>query len=145
MYKDRLNELTKSILLDASQLAFIEEAPKTFKLLDSYLKLFRYVTREKEIECLECEIEAVNHYINIQRIHYDFDFEVSIDKAEVLKTIFISKLSLFTFFDELLINILTDEKKCKSAALKFDIQNGQVKARLEVSYLDKLEIFNTLL
>ncbi|WP_070000372.1 histidine kinase [Cellulosilyticum sp. I15G10I2] len=145
MYKERLKELTHSVLLDASQLAFIEEAPKTFNLLDSYLKFFRYLSKEKEKECLDYEIEVIEHYINIQRTHYDFNFEVAIDKDKMLKTIFITKSSLIAFFDKLLINILSQEEKCKRMALEFEIQNGQVKVILEVSYLNKAEIFSALL
>jgi LytS/YehU family sensor histidine kinase len=145
MYKDKLNELANSVLLDASQLAFIEEAPKTFKLLDSYLKFLRYLTKEKEIECLDNEVEAIEHYISIQKIHYDFDFRLTINKDEMLKTLFITKSNLIMFVDNILSNILSGEERFIGAELKFDIQNEQVKAILMVSYLGKVETFDTLL
>ncbi|MGI6777122.1 MAG: histidine kinase [Acetivibrionales bacterium] len=95
----RFEEFTYIILVNASQVAYHEEAPVTHSLLSSFNEVYRYIIKKEDKVLLEDEISILKKYFNVQKIRYGNKFSVLINENLSDKAIYINHLSVIDFVD----------------------------------------------
>lgn len=106
MKRRRFDRFTQIFLVNASQMAYIEEAPVTQDMLQKFIELFRYFNRTEETVSLTEEINALQNYIHLQRLRYGSRFDVSCTKCEDSGDISVSRLTVLDLFDDIISNAL---------------------------------------
>jgi LytS/YehU family sensor histidine kinase len=77
MKQRRFDEFTQIFLVNASQMAYLEEAPSTQVMLQKFYDLFRYFIKPESRVLLSCEMDILQSYIDIQKIRYGNRFNIS--------------------------------------------------------------------
>lgn len=95
-------ELTLSLMANASQMAYVEEAHGTLAMLENYNEVFRYLTGSMQSVTLFNELEILAKYITVQKMRYGDRFNVSFVNQDQNKGIFISHLTIIDVFDSVL-------------------------------------------
>jgi LytS/YehU family sensor histidine kinase len=106
MKRRRFDQFTQIFLVNASQMAYIEEAPGTQDMLQKFIELFRYFHRPEETVSLTEEMNALQNYIDLQRLSYGSRFDVSWTSCEGLADTSVSRLTILDLFDNILSNAL---------------------------------------
>jgi len=121
MEQKRLNEFICNILVNASQMAYVEDAHGTLMLLENFNEVFRYLIRDIQTVTLFYELEILNKYITIIKVQHGDRFNVHLENEEQNKGIFINHLSVIDFFDNILYKVLEQFDKPVNITLEFDM------------------------
>ncbi|MBC7959051.1 MAG: histidine kinase [Vallitaleaceae bacterium] len=111
MKQRRFDEFTQIFLVNASQMAYLEDAPSTQLMLQKFYELFRYFLRRDNQILLANEMDALKNYIDIQKIRYGNRFDINLLNHTEFDYIFINHLVIIDFFDQLLNNALVQYEK----------------------------------
>lgn len=144
MEQSRFYEFTYNFLVNASQMAYVEEAHGTYKLLQSFNELFRYVVKDSKTVMLTDEFRVLKNYIDILKMRYGDRINISIPKEIELKNIFIKRLSVLDFIDNILNDALTRFERFTST--RIELERGEspcIKVSIEID--DKTEVFTKIL
>jgi len=106
MERRRFDRFTQIFLVNASQMAYIEEAPGTQDMLQKFIELFRYFNRPEERVSLTEEINALKIYVDLQRLSYGSRFDVVWTNCEDPEDISVRRLTMLDLFDNILSNAL---------------------------------------
>lgn len=120
----RIHEITYSFLVNASELAFIEEAEGTNALLSDFYYLFKYLTSEEQTVTLFDELEIVMKYVLIQKAKYNNRFTIKINNIEEYKSIYILRSLILEYFDNILCNIIEDVEGTVDYLLELETREG---------------------
>lgn len=106
MKQRNFNLFTHAVILNASQMAYLEDAKKTQTMLLSFDELFRYFIRSDSTVTLSEEIKGLKNYIDIQIMRYGDRFNVRFPEGEICDRILVNHLEIIDFFDNILNNAL---------------------------------------
>jgi sensor histidine kinase YesM len=130
MEQKRMNEIIHSVLVNSTQLAFVEEAYGTLALLENTNEVFRYFSGDMQSVTLFNELEVFESYLSVQKVRYGDRFSVDISNEPKYKSIFIPRMSIIDFFDSVIIKLL--ERNEISIEIKIDIETDRDKNKLSV-------------
>lgn len=102
MKRRRFDQFTQIFLVNASQMAYIEEAPKTQEMLQKFIELIRYFNSTEKLVSLTEEMTALQNYIDLQRLRYGSQFEVSCNNCVDSGDISVNRLNILDLFDSIL-------------------------------------------
>lgn len=105
MKHGNFNQFTHDFILNASQMAYLEDAQKTHTMLLSFNELFRYLTKSVGSVSLAEEMNGLKNYIDIQIMRYGNRFNVKYPE-ENYDNIIVKHLEIIESFDNLLNNAL---------------------------------------
>jgi sensor histidine kinase YesM len=111
MKQRRFDEFTQIFLVNASQMAYLEDAPGTQIMLQKFYELFRYFIKPEGQVLLSCEMDVLQNYIDIQKIRYGNRFDISFKNCCIVGEVFINHLVIIDFFDNILNNALIQYEK----------------------------------
>ena len=77
MKQRRFDEFTQIFLVNASQMAYLEDAPGTQNMLQKFYELFRYFIKPESQILLSSEMDTLQNYIEIQKIRYGNRFDIN--------------------------------------------------------------------
>lgn len=120
----RIHEITNSFLVNASELAFIEEAEGTNALLSDFFDLFKYLTGEEQTVTLFDELEIVRKYVSVQKTKYNNRFTIEIKNIEEYKSVYILRSQILEYFDNTLCNIIEDVEGTVDYLLELETKEG---------------------
>jgi hypothetical protein len=103
---DRM-DLVMEFLISTTQMAFIEQADITYKLLANFTEVYRYINKMQSVTSLYYEIEILLKYIFIKKNIAGDKFNVRVENFMDYKNVYINHLSLINYFDEVLNNCLS--------------------------------------
>lgn len=106
MNPSRISELISLFLVNAAELAYVEEAHGTFALLNNLNQVYRYMIRDVDEVTLYNEIDILEKYIELLKMSYGDRFEVKFTNNDENKNIYIKHLSAIDFFDRILFCFL---------------------------------------
>ncbi len=102
----RFDEVTQMFVVNAGQMAYLENAPKTQMMLQMSCELLRYFYNGDTQVLLSKELEALRNYIEILKIRYGNRFDVTYVNCSEFEDININHLSIIDFVDHILNNAL---------------------------------------
>ena len=140
MEQKRLNEFTYGFLVNAAQMAYVEEANNTSILLQNFNQVYRYLIRDVELVTLYNEVEVLKKYINVQKTRYENHFSVEINNDIKNKAIFINHLNVINFFDSILHSSLERFEKSININLEFESSENTLMI-IKLKYNDVNETF----
>lgn len=144
MEQRRLNEFICNFLVNAGQMAYVEDAHGTLMLLENFNEIFRYFTGNIQTVTLFYELEILNKYITVQKMQHGDRFNVYLINEGQNKGIFINHLSVIDFFDSILHKTLEQYEKPVNITLEFETGiDNRLKIVLEVE--GHKEIFTKVL
>lgn len=120
----RIHEITNSFLVNASELAFIEEAEGTNALLSDFYDLFKYLTSEEQTVTLFDELQIVMKYVSVQKSKYNDRFTIEIKNMEEYKSIYILRSVILEYFDNIFSNIIEDVEGTVDYLLELETGGG---------------------
>lgn len=123
MEQKRLNEIINNFLINANQLAYIEEAAKTYELLGNFNELFRYIVNNETTNPLFNELEVLKKYIYVQKVPYGSRFDVSFNNEDKNKAVYIKHMEVINFFDWVFHQILEKYEDFIYINLNFETEN----------------------
>lgn len=111
MKQRRFDEFTQMFIVNASQMAYLEDAPKTQMMLQKFCELLRYFIKVDGQVLLSNEIEVLRNYVDIQKIRYGNRFDITYVNCSGFEDIYIKHLIILDFFDHILNNALVQYEK----------------------------------
>ncbi len=105
MKQGSFNQFIQDVILNASQMAYLEDAQKTHTMLLRFNELFRYLNKLGDSVTLAEEMNGLKNYIDIQIMRYGDRFNVEYPE-ESYDNITVKHLEVISFFDNLLNNAL---------------------------------------
>lgn len=102
----RFDEVTQMFVVNAGQMAYLENAPKTQMMLQMFCELLRYFYKDDTQVSLSKELEALRNYIDIQKIRYGERFDITYVNCSTFEDININHLIIIDFVDHILNNAL---------------------------------------
>lgn len=111
MKQRRFDEFTQIFLVNASQMAYLEDAPGTQNMLQKFYELFRYLIKPENQILLSSELDSLQNYIEIQKIRYGNRFNINYLNCNGYGDLFIKHLVIIDFFDNILNNALVQYEK----------------------------------
>ena len=106
MEQNRMNDIIQGVLVNSTQLAFVEEAYGTLALLENTNEVFRYFVNTMQSVTLYNELEVFSRYLAILKVRYDDRFSVELANDDRHKSVFIRRLSAISFFDGILASYM---------------------------------------
>jgi LytS/YehU family sensor histidine kinase len=140
----KFDDFTYIFLVNASQMAYIEDAHKTHSLLQMFNELYRYMIREDDESLLSGELKALQNYIDIQSTRYEGRFKITLENLLDNSDIHIKHLCLLDFVDEVLSNALTMYEGYFNIHLKIQIDIN-ICATIILELDSNQEMFNMIL
>lgn len=119
----RFEEFTYIFLVNAGQMAYLEEARGTYSMLQKFNELFRHIIKDDKLVLFSHELAAFNNYIDILKIRYVNRFNVSLANCESYGDIFINHMSIIDFFDKILENAMTKYENHMDFYLEIETQS----------------------
>ena len=130
MEQNRMNEFIQSVLVNSTQMAFVEEADRTLKLLENISEIFRYFNSNLQFVTLFNELEILNRYIEIQKVRYGERYNFNIINENAYKSLYITHLSVIDFLDGILYKHI--EQKGIPINFAFEFENNGEKICMKV-------------
>jgi len=106
MERKRVDEIICNFLINANQLAYIEEAHSTLMVLENLNDLLRYFIRDVQMVTLYDELEILKKYITIEKMRHGDRFSVYLNNGNENRAYYINHLSVIDFFDTVLYKAL---------------------------------------
>ena len=122
MILGRFDDFVRIFLVNASQMAYIEEAEKTHAMLQKFSELHRYMIKSGYTSTLGEELKAARSYLEIQTSVYEGRFSFSIENCIKNMDVNIKHLSLLDFIEEIMSNALSGHENRFSLAA--DLKEG---------------------
>lgn len=141
MEQKRMDEIIQGVLVNSTQLAFVEEAYGTLALLENANEVFRYFVNNTQSVTLFNELEIFIRYLAILKVRYDDRFSVNFANGNSYKSIFIAQLSVISFFDSILISYLEQNKVYIDFIISFEV-NGNNIHMMVIVLTDKQEYYH---
>lgn len=105
MENKRIFGLTSDFLVNAGQLAYVEDAPGTLNLLENLNHVFRYITSSPGSVSLTDEIAVLQKYILLYKSRFGERFNITVPNLPEFKVVYINHLQVIDFVDEILTGI----------------------------------------
>lgn len=118
MKQRRFDEFTQIFLVNASQMAYLEDAPGTQNMLQKFYDLFRYFIKPEGQVLLSCELDTLQNYIDIQKIRYGNRFNIAFVNCSGFGDTHINHLTIIDFFDHILNDALLQYEKIISFTIE---------------------------
>jgi LytS/YehU family sensor histidine kinase len=144
MKQRRFDQFTQIFLVNASQMAYLEEAHGTQAMLQKFNELFRYFIKMDVHVNLSEEINALKNYVDIQKTRYGNRFHITFTNCDNTDDILINHLSIFDFFDYILNNALVQYEN----TINFDVEiitARNISLRVTLRTDREVEEFNRIL
>lgn len=106
MKQRRFDQFTQIFLVNASQMAYLEEAHGTQTMLLKFNELFRYCIKVDAGSFLSEEIKALLNYIDIQKTIFGNRFNITVENFDTFDDILIGHLTIIDFFESILNSAL---------------------------------------
>ena len=123
MKQRNFNLFTQAVILNASQMAYLEDAKKTQTMLLRFNELFRYYIKPDSPVILSEELNGLKNYVDIQIMRYGNRVNVKLPEEEVCDHILVNHLEVIDFFDNILNNALAQYENSIKVEMKIDTQN----------------------
>ncbi len=120
----RFDEVTQMFVVNAGQMAYLENAPKTQMMLQMSCELLRYFYNGDTQVLLSKELEALRNYIEIQKIRYGNRFDITYVNCSEFEDINISHLSIIDFVDHIMNNALVQYEGIIDFTVEIICSNG---------------------
>ncbi len=124
MKQRRFDEVTQMFIVNAGQMAYLENAPKTQMMLQISCELLRYFYNGDTKVLLSKELEALRNYIEIQKIRYGNRFDITYVNYSDFEDININHLSIIDFVDHILNNALVQYEGIIDFTVELKCSNG---------------------
>lgn len=111
MESRRIINLTSDFLVNACQLAYVEEAYGTLSILENLNDLLRYITRPIETITLFEEITILEKYITLYRTRFGERLSIIINNSGENKAIYIERMKIINEIDRYLMNIIDNSQE----------------------------------
>lgn len=126
MEQKRLNEFINNFLINANEMAYIEEALNTHRFLENFSELFRYIVSKEQSSTLFNELKVLNNYIYVQRIPYGDRFSITFHNHDKNKAIFINHLDVIDFLDSILYQVLEKYENYINITIEFEVKSSVI-------------------
>lgn len=123
MKQKNFNLFTQTVILNASQMAYLEDAKKTQTMLLRFNELFRYFIKSDSPVILSEEINGLKNYVDIQLMRYGDRFSVEFPEEEICDHILVNHLEVIDFFDNILNNALAQYENSIRVAIKIETKS----------------------
>ena len=138
------DDFTYIFLINASQMAYIEDAKKTHIFLQRFNEFYRYMIREDKGSMLSGELKALQNYIDIQTTIHQGRFNITYENLLDNNDVYIKHLSLLEFLNSVLSNALNMYEGYFT--IHIEIRNNKhMYATIVLEVDSKKEIFNIIL
>lgn len=98
----RFDDFTYIFLVNASQMAYLEDAQKTHDMLQQFNELYRYMMRSDNSALLGEELKALRNHIDIQIGRHKSRFNITLGNNLKNNDIYIKHLSVLDFIDNIM-------------------------------------------
>ena len=140
MEQKRLNEFINNFLINANQMAYVEEALNTHSFLENFNELFRYIVSKEQSSTLFNELVVLNKYIYVQKVPYGNRFNVTFHNYDKNKAIFINHLDVIDFFDSILYQVLERYENYIDIVIEFEVK-GSVVMTIKIEANNEKNVF----
>jgi|GEM_PF-3341767 len=106
MQSIRMHEFISDVIVNAAQLAYVEDANGTNMLLLQLNEFYRYNIRDSNIATLYKEIDILKKYIAIQKMRAGDRFSVEVENDFVYQSLYVQRMSLVGFVDKILTELM---------------------------------------
>jgi len=106
MHLIRMHEFTSDVIVNAAQLAYVEDANGTNMLLLQLNEFYRYNIRDSNIATLYKEIDILKKYIAIQKMRAGDRFSVEVENDFIYQSLYVQRMSLVGFVDKVLTELM---------------------------------------
>ena len=106
MKLNRFDEFIYLLLVNANQMAYLEDAPKTHSMLWQINELYRYMIRKCDTAMLGDELSALGIYMDIQSARYENRFTIKLHNSLINNVVSIRHLCLLDFVDNIMNSAL---------------------------------------
>lgn len=144
MENRKFDELTHLFLVNASQMAYIEDAPKTHAMLQKFSELYRYMIKRDKKAIFSEELKALYNYIDFQMSRYNGRFNIIIENKVENLDLLINHLVILNFVDEILSDLLSNYENYFEAQILL-IKSKELLAKVLIDHDGKQEAFNLTL
>lgn len=140
----RFDDFTYNFLVNASQMAYLEEAHKTHAMLQKFNELYRYMIRNESVAMLCDELKALQNYIDIQSDRYENWFKIAILNNLKCSDIYVKHLSILDFIENI---INTAHSRYENYFnIQLELKSGiEIVITATLQAEDKKEVFNLTL
>ncbi|NLE26180.1 MAG: histidine kinase [Clostridiaceae bacterium] len=105
MKQGNFSQFIQDVILNASQMAYLEDAQKTHTMLLSFTELYRYLIKPGVTATLAEEMNGLKNYIDIQIMRYGDRLNVEFPE-ENYDNLSVKHIEIIGYFDNLLNNAL---------------------------------------
>lgn len=105
MKQGNFSQFIQDVILNASQMAYLEDAQKTHTMLLSFTELYRYLIKPRVTATLAEEMNGLKNYIDIQIMRYGDRLNVEFPE-ENYDNLSVKHIEIIGYFDNLLNNAL---------------------------------------
>lgn len=141
---NRVNEITKNFLINATQMAFLERAEATYTMLEKFSEFYRYLIRKTDICILFDELEVLKMYIFIKKNIYGEKLNVHFENEEQYKNVYIKHLSIIDYFDEILLEEIININNDLNINFIFEIEE-KIRLNVEVDSNKSKKLYSQVL
>ncbi len=132
MEQRRFDQFTQIFLVNASQMAYLEEAHETQAMLQKFIELFRYFNKADALVNLKEEMLALRNYVDLQKLRYGSRLEITCACPDERGDTPVRHLAILDFFDNLLGNALVQFENAISCNIGIEPgENARLKVVLE--------------
>lgn len=144
MMLKRYDDFTFNFLVNASQMAYLEEAHKTYAMLQKFNELYRYMMRLDDFTMLCDELKALQNYIDVQSLRYESWFKIKLVNSLETCDIYIKHLCILDFVENIIRNAHSRHENFFN--LKLELKNeNKIAVTAELQAEDEKEVFNLTL
>lgn len=123
MEQKRMNDILQGVLVNSTQLAFVEEAYGTLALLENANDVFRYFINNITSVTLSNELDIFRKYLAVIKVSYGDRFSVRLADEDGYSSVYILRLSVISFFDSILALYLEQGEVSVDFNISFEV-NG---------------------
>lgn len=120
----KFDEFTYIFLVNASQMAYLEDAGKTHAMLQQFNELYRYMIKSDGTALLIEELKAFKIYMDIQSSRYEGRFSFNFENRISNNDINVRHLSLLDFADGIMNDALTRFEGFFKITFKLNMQGA---------------------
>lgn len=143
MKQGNFNQFTQAVILNASQMAYLEDAQKTHTMLLRFNELFRYFIKSGISVSLAEEMNGLKNYIDIQIMRYGDRLNVEYPE-ETYDNISVKHLQIIGFIDNVLNNALAQYENNIKIVFKI-INQGNAYLKVLLNSDNSFEEFSIVL
>lgn len=144
MKQRKFDQFTQIFLVNASQMAYLEEAHGTQVMLQKFIELFRYFIKVDAQVNLANELVALKNYVDLQKTRYGNRFDITYTNCSGFDDISISHLTIIDFFDNILNNALVQYERTINFTIEI-VSGTNINLRVTLKTDRELEEFNRVL